>query len=80
MPAGLTKSSALRGAHRDVTADERVVAGLNLVAAGVRQTLRTAYPDLYTVHDPSGGFCGSAPAPEAPVEGVDDQMANPRLL
>ena len=52
--AGLTKSSALRGGHRDVNADERVVVGQDLVAAGVPQTLRVAYPDLFAVHDPAG--------------------------
>ena len=51
---GLTKSSALRGGHRDVNADERVVVGQDLVAAGVPQTLRVAYPDLFAVHDPAG--------------------------
>ena len=51
---GLTKSSALRGGHRDVNADERVVVGQDLVAASVAQTLRVAYPDLFVLHDPSG--------------------------
>ena len=52
--AGLTKSSALRGSGRDVNVDERIVAGQDLIAASVPQTLRVAYPELYALHDSSG--------------------------
>ena len=71
--AGLTKSAALRGAQRDVNADERVVAGLELMAAATPETLRTAYPNLYAVHDPSGALrprAGSSPPLQHVIAGT----------
>ena len=52
-----------------MNADERVVAGLDLVAAAVPQALRTACPDLYAVHDPSGA-CQSVSSVKALVSHV----------
>jgi len=53
---GLTKVSALRGSARDVSADERIVVGFEMMAASVQQMAKLMYPSLYPVFDMNGSW------------------------
>lgn len=60
-PAGILKSSALRGTGSTVQSDERTAIAHEIMALGVPGLLRLIYPTVYHVSDVSGAWGTQAP-------------------
>ena len=63
---GLSRTPAFRGGGRDVPADERAAAMHALMEAPAEAALRLAYPDVFMLHEPGGGWGEPRKAPQTP--------------